>query len=82
MIDAPMLQPLMPCNMKSTFDWLISISAPGRVFSLSLRNIPNLKSFSGIRRCIAYIRRISKLASYLLKSKRAIYSKNLVLKLK
>jgi hypothetical protein len=57
-IDAPMLQALMLCNMKGTSHWLVSISAPGRVFSLSVRNIPNLKSLSRIRRCMAYIRRI------------------------
>ena len=58
MIDAPMRQALMLCNMKSTSHWLVSISAPGRVFSLSVRNIPNLKSLIRIRRCMAYIRRI------------------------
>lgn len=58
MIDAPMRQDLMLCNMKSTSHWLVSIPAPGRVFSLPVKNIPNLKSLIRIRRCMAYIRRI------------------------
>jgi hypothetical protein len=41
-IDAPMPPALMLCNKKSTSHWLILISTPGRGFSLSVRNIPNL----------------------------------------